>query len=55
MNIQLYTPFFFEERVTRFQLFLKIQMQHFPKQFRKCLDRFLEPITISSEIPFGHD
>jgi len=28
-------------------------MQHFPKQFRKCLDRFLEPITIESEIPFG--
>jgi hypothetical protein len=28
-------------------------MKHFPKQFQKCLDRFLEPFTIYSEIPFG--
>ncbi len=28
-------------------------MQHLPKQFKTRLDRFLETITISSEIPFG--
>jgi hypothetical protein len=38
--------FFFEKKVIRFQLFLKILMEHFPKQFKKCLDRFLESFTI---------
>jgi len=49
----VYYFLFFEKKVIRFELFLKILMEHFPKQFQKCLDRFLEPFTIYSEIPFG--